>query len=91
MTLAGAGDLDGAGTDPVHLEWADSHSTVTIDGGSVAAQLATLAGPSGGTGGVYAETAAVYNSLATSLAKVNLTLDVPARVDTAASRRKATL
>lgn len=68
VTLAGAGDLDGAGADPVHLEWADSHSTVTIDGGSVAAQLATLAGPSGGTGGVYAETAAVYNSLATSLA-----------------------
>jgi flagellar hook-associated protein 1 FlgK len=68
VTIAGSGDLDGAGGHPVHLEWADSQSPVTIDGGTVAAQLATLAGPSGGTGGVYAETANVYNTLATTLA-----------------------
>jgi flagellar hook-associated protein 1 FlgK len=68
VAVAGAGDLDGAGSAPVHLEWTDSRSPVTIDGGSVAAQLATLAGPSGGTGGVYAETANVYNTLAATLA-----------------------
>jgi flagellar hook-associated protein 1 FlgK len=68
VALAGTGVLGGAAADPVHLQWTDSGSPATIDGGSVAAQLATLAGPSGGTGGVYAETAEVYNTLATSLA-----------------------
>ncbi|MGN6743928.1 MAG: flagellar hook-associated protein FlgK, partial [Amnibacterium sp.] len=68
LTLAGSSGMEGAGASPVHLEWADSGSPATIDGGSVAAQLATLAGPSNGTGGIYAETAEVYNTLATTLA-----------------------
>ncbi|MGN6743207.1 MAG: flagellar hook-associated protein FlgK, partial [Amnibacterium sp.] len=68
LTLAGSSGLEGAAASPVHLAWADSGSPATIDGGSVAAQLATLAGPSNGAGGIYAETAEVYNTLATTLA-----------------------
>ena len=68
VELAGSSGMAGAGASPVHLAWTDSGSPVTVDGGSVAARLATLAGPSGGTGGVYAETADMYNAMATSLA-----------------------
>ncbi len=75
LNLVGASDMSIAGSAPVHLQWADSGSPASVDGGSVAAQLATLAGPSNGTGGVYAETAQVYNDVATKLAAtVNSTL-----------------
>ena len=69
ITLSGAGDITGAGTSPVHVEWAGSPGfTVTVDGGEVAARLATLAGPAAnGSGGIYAEAAQVYNGLATTI------------------------
>jgi flagellar hook-associated protein 1 FlgK len=69
LRVAGTNDLSTAGTDPVHLEWADTGRTAAVDGGEVAARLSTLAGPAaGGSGGVYAEAAKVYNDLATSIA-----------------------
>jgi flagellar hook-associated protein 1 FlgK len=68
LAIAGTTDMTTAGSAPVHLTWTDTGSPATVDGGSVAAQLATLAGPSGGSGGIYAETAQVYNDLATKLA-----------------------
>ena len=50
-------------------QWTDSRVAASRStAGRSRRQLATLAGPSGGTGGIYAETAEVYNDLATALA-----------------------
>jgi flagellar hook-associated protein 1 FlgK len=68
LAIAGTTDMLTAGSAPVHLTWTDTGSPASVDGGSVAAQLATLAGPSGGSGGIYAETAQMYNDVATGLA-----------------------
>jgi len=68
LQLAGTTDIAGADSNPVQIQWADTGASASIDGGSVAAQLSTLAGASSGTGGVYAETADAYNAVATQLA-----------------------
>jgi flagellar hook-associated protein 1 FlgK len=69
LRVAGASDLDAAGTDPVHVEWAGTPGVpVALDGGEVAARIATLAGAAGGSGGAYAEAAAMYDGLASTLA-----------------------
>jgi flagellar hook-associated protein 1 FlgK len=68
LQLAGTTSMAGAGTDPVRVQWVGSGSPAAIGGGSVAAQLATLAGPNNGSGGIYAEAAQKYNDVATALA-----------------------
>lgn len=69
VALSGTTDFSAAGSAPVKLTWADTGSAVSLDGGSIAARIATLAGAnSGGTGGVYAEAAQTYNTLATNIA-----------------------
>ena len=74
LVLAGASTLAAAAGSPVHVEWADKAGVaVEIDGGSLAGSLTALAPASaGGSGGPFAEAAALYNTLATTLAtKVN--------------------
>ena len=69
VRLTGAPSLASASTAPVQLEFADRPgAAVQVEGGTLAAQLTTLAPASGGTGGVYAETADAYNQVATQLA-----------------------
>ncbi|MCU1570092.1 MAG: flagellar biosynthesis protein FlgK [Naasia sp.] len=73
LTLGGAARLEDAAANPAHLEWAGGGGTVDLDGGELAGRLATM-GPAetGGTGGPFAEAAALYNTLATTLyTKVN--------------------
>ncbi len=73
VALGGAADFSqaAAGTG-VSLVWSDARSsTVSLDGGEMAARIASLqpADPSGsGTGGVFAEAAKAYNDAATALA-----------------------
>lgn len=56
----------------VSLIWSDTGGAVSLDGGEMAARLASLQGANGGSGGVYAEAAQAYNTAATDLAtKVN--------------------
>ena len=65
VKLTGAPSLDSVSTAPVQLEFTDRPGTaVQVDGGTLAAQLTTLAPASTtspGSGGVYAETAAAYD------------------------------
>lgn len=63
----------GPGPAPVALQWSGSGgSTVALDGGELAARIASLQGANGGTGGVFAEAAQAYNDVAKSVAdKVN--------------------
>lgn len=69
LRLAGSATLDGVTTSPVHVEFADRPgATVQLEGGSLAARVASLGPASGGTGGVYAETAKAYDDVAASLA-----------------------
>jgi flagellar hook-associated protein 1 FlgK len=70
LRLVGTSDITLAGTDPVRVEWSNTPGfSATIDGGEIAARLATLAGPaSGGSGGIYAEAVKVYNDLAGTIA-----------------------
>lgn len=57
------------GADPVQLEWTRRSGPVDLDGGQLAGLISVLAPVNGqGTGGVIAETAAKYNSLAETLA-----------------------
>ena len=69
ITLAGAARVEDAAGTPPHLEWSGGGGTVDLDGGELAGRLTTM-GPAepGGTGGPWAESAALYNRLATSLA-----------------------
>ncbi|WP_375405179.1 flagellar hook-associated protein FlgK [uncultured Amnibacterium sp.] len=57
----------------VSLVWSDTRTAVVLDGGEMAARLASLQGANAtATGGVYAEAAQAYNTAATDLAsKVN--------------------
>ena len=71
VALSGATDFSQVSSSPVKLTWADTGTAVSLDGGQMAAQIATLqpADASGaGTGGVYAEAAKAYNDVATALA-----------------------
>lgn len=73
VELAGSPDMAGAAGAPVRLGWKDMPgSTVSMDGGEMAARLASLQAANGGNGGVYAEAAQAYNDAASSIAaKVN--------------------
>jgi flagellar hook-associated protein 1 len=70
LALAGATTIADTGANPVRVVWADRPSVgATLGGGELAGRLATLAGPdAAGTGGTYAETAKIYDDLATSIA-----------------------
>ncbi|BDZ45110.1 flagellar hook-associated protein FlgK [Naasia aerilata] len=69
LALVGAARVEDAAATPVHVEWAGSSVAVDVEGGELAGRLATLAGAQpGGNGGPWAESAALYNRLATSLA-----------------------
>jgi flagellar hook-associated protein 1 len=64
LTLAGTTELAGAGTDPVHVEWADKPGVaVQLDGGRIAGGLAVLS-----DSGPLVTTANSYSALATSIA-----------------------
>lgn len=64
LALAGTTELAGAGTDPVHVEWADAPGVaVQLDGGRLAGSLAVLSGS-----GPLVATANAYSDLATSIA-----------------------
>ena len=71
VALSGAADFSQISATPVKLAWADTGAAVSLDGGEMAARIATLqsADASGsGTGGVFAEAAKAYNDAATALA-----------------------
>jgi flagellar hook-associated protein 1 len=64
LALAGTTELAGAGTDAVHLEWADAPGTaVQLDGGRIAGGLAVLS-----SGGPLVAAADAYSDLATTIA-----------------------
>jgi flagellar hook-associated protein 1 FlgK len=71
VRLSGAGDFsDVAAGSGVSLVWSDSPSmSVSLDGGEMAARIASLqpTAPSG-TGGVFAEAAQAYNTIAKAVA-----------------------
>ncbi|WP_069386614.1 flagellar hook-associated protein FlgK [Cellulosimicrobium cellulans] len=65
--LAGSASLDGTAGDPVRLEWAHRPgAAVALEGGELAGHLSAMA--PAGSGGVYAQAAAGYDALATSIA-----------------------
>ena len=71
VALSGAADFSQASASPVKLIWTGTGTGVSLDGGQMAAQIASLqpADPAGsGTGGVFAEAAKSYNDVATALA-----------------------
>ena len=74
LHLEGATMMTGAAADVPLLAWdRDSAGPVSLDGGTLAGMVSALApANAGGTGGMLAEAARAYDSLATSLAtKVN--------------------
>jgi len=74
LKVGGAVGLADAAAAPVTLEWTHRPgSAVHLDGGELAASVSLLApADAAGTGGLFAEAASSYNSLATTLAeKVN--------------------
>ena len=67
VQLAGSTTLDGVEGDPVHLEWAHRPgAAVALEGGELAGHLSAMA--PAGSGGVFAQAAAGYDELATSIA-----------------------
>lgn len=71
VKVAGAADFsEVANGKSVTLEWTDSPgSTVSLDGGEMAARIASLQpAATGGTGGVFAEAAQAYNTIAKTVA-----------------------
>jgi flagellar hook-associated protein 1 FlgK len=71
VALGGATDFSQAVGNPVKLTWADIGTGVSLDGGEMAARVASLQpadASGGGTGGVYAEAAKAYDDVATALA-----------------------
>jgi flagellar hook-associated protein 1 len=71
VALSGASDFSAVSSTPVKLTWADTGSAVSLDGGEMAARIASLqpADPAGsGTGGVYAEAAKAYDDVAKNIA-----------------------
>lgn len=71
LTLTGSPTMAGAAQDPVQVQWADRPgSAAELGGGSLAARIETLApARPGGRGGAWAESTAVYDRIATSLAQ----------------------
>ncbi|MBE7190831.1 flagellar hook-associated protein FlgK [Jatrophihabitans endophyticus] len=67
LTLAGATDISGASSAPVTLSWSTGGS-VSLSSGQLGAEVASLAGANNGTGGVYAEAAQTYDTVAKNLA-----------------------
>ena len=69
VKLTGPPTMQGLATQPVQLEFADRPGVaLQVDGGTLAAQLNTLApAAAGGSGGIYAETGAAYSAIATAL------------------------
>ena len=64
LALTGTTELAGAGTDPVHVEWADAPGiAVPLDGGRIAGGLAVLS-----SSGPLVATANAYSDLATTIA-----------------------
>lgn len=70
LALTGSANMASAEADPVQVRWADRPgSAAELGGGTLAARVQTLApARSDGTGGAWAESAAVYDRIATSLA-----------------------
>ena len=71
VALGGAASFSSAASSPVKLTWADTGGGVSLDGGEIAARIASLqpADPAGsGTGGVYAEAAKAFDDIAKSIA-----------------------
>ncbi len=70
LVLTGSQTMAGSSTDPVQVRWADRPgSAAELGGGSLAARIQTLApARPDGKGGAWAESAAVYDRIATSLA-----------------------
>jgi flagellar hook-associated protein 1 FlgK len=71
VALRGASDFSQASSSPVTLTWAATGTGVSLDGGEMAARIASLqpADAAGtGTGGVFAEAAKAYNDAAIALA-----------------------
>lgn len=68
MQVSGKTAFPPTTADPVQVVWSDNGSSVSMEGGEVAARVATLAAAnSSGTGGVYGEAAAAYNTIATTI------------------------
>jgi flagellar hook-associated protein 1 FlgK len=71
VQLTGATDFSAVSSNPVKLQFAGTTTAVSLDGGEMAARIATLqpADPGGsGTGGVFAEAAKAYNDIAKTVA-----------------------
>ncbi|MGT2425884.1 flagellar hook-associated protein FlgK [Amnibacterium kyonggiense] len=69
VELGGSPAFPPSTSDPVQLRWADTHTAVSLDGGEMAARMASLQPSDGtGTGGVYAEAAVAYDTVAQAVA-----------------------
>jgi flagellar hook-associated protein 1 FlgK len=69
VELTGDVSFTTASTTPVSLQWSDTKTPVSLDGGEMAARLAALQPANAdGTGGVYAEAAKAYDDIATAIA-----------------------
>lgn len=69
VAIGGTPTFPPTASDPVRLRWADTGTTVSLDGGEAAARLAALQPSNGsGTGGVFAESAAAYDAVAKAVA-----------------------
>lgn len=67
VRLAGSASLDGTAVDPVRLEWAHRPgAAVALEGGELAGHLSAMAPAA--SGGVHAQAAAGYDTLATTIA-----------------------
>ncbi|GAA1412379.1 flagellar hook-associated protein FlgK [Oerskovia paurometabola] len=83
VKLAGSQSMDGATTDPVRLEWAHrAGAQVALEGGDLAGHLSALAPAS--SGGVYAQAAAGYDALASTIAAQVNALHTTAQTTTGA-------
>ena len=69
VELTGDAAFSTTSTTPVALQWADTKTPVSLDGGELAARIAALQPANAdGTGGVYAEAAKTYDAIASSIA-----------------------
>ncbi|QDW62443.1 flagellar hook-associated protein FlgK [Oerskovia sp. KBS0722] len=83
VKLAGSQSMDGVTTDPVRLEWAHrAGAQVALEGGDLAGHLSALAPAS--SGGVYAQAAAGYDALASTIAAQVNALHTTAQTTTGA-------
>ncbi len=69
VAASSATDVAKAADSPVTLVWSGTSSAVSFSSGTMAAQLTTLAGANAtGTGGVFAEAAKTYDTIASTIA-----------------------